>query len=344
MPNLEEKVEGTILDINALHDAVVRTNWASINREGFVFELESNTGRLKSLYLKLEEINREVKMLLEKNAPSIDTLNTELAREITVLESNLAMEKKKKLRTELVNELETAEVPELYSSLQQKILSLSLKARYNIDKVRNFLIARKTPFVKKGSTAKHLLEALTQKEAELSEEKQKLIELKRKVFLGAEEKSVAEIETELHEMDKKLSEMVSETKKSLKTHLAQINYVEGSFIQLKNRVEEVEGIHSDYTKKTVLLVQELKKERDFAKTLALEVEQETLNKRSEYTKQLLELEEKKSAIEDRMREKYEKEIASLKRQFEEKNAALKHAHKLVEKLENEIKGLKGKTP
>jgi hypothetical protein len=339
--HLEEKVEECIKDINSIHDAVARTNWAALNRQGFVFELEQSLSKLKGLYLLTTEINKELKLLLEKNTPDLDTFLSEMAREMTVLEANISMEKKKKLRQELVNEREPIEVPDLYSSLQQKILTLTLKARYNLDKARNFMIARKTPFVKKGSTAKNLLEALSAKEEELNELKNKNIELKRKTYFGTlQEKGVAEIESELHEMDKKLSESVGETKKSLKTHLAQINYVEGSFVHLKNKVEEIENLHATFAHKTIDLIKELKKERDFAKNLALEIEQDTLNIRSNYTKQLLELDEKKHNIEERMREKYEKELLQSKKQIEEKNISIEHLRKLILQLEEENKKLK----
>jgi len=342
MHALEEKVDLCIQNINSLHDAIARTNWAQLNRQGFVFELQQSTKKIKDIYLQLGEINRELKLLLEKNTPELEGMLSEIARELTVLEANISMEQKKKLRTELVNELETTEVPDLYSSLQQKLLSIALKMRYNADKAKNFLLARKTPFVKKGSTAKNLLEALTQREEELNELKQKNIELKRKTFFGttASEKSISEIEVELNEMDKKLDDTVNETKKSLKTHFAQINYVEGSFVHLKSRVEEIEGMHSAFTKKAIELIKELKKERDFAKNLALEIEHETMRSRSEYTKQVLEIEDKKIAIEQRVKEKYGAELNSLKKLLEEKALALRQANKLVEQLENEIKKTK----
>ncbi|VVB75197.1 Uncharacterised protein [uncultured archaeon] len=342
MHALEEKVDLCIANINSLHDAVARTNWAQLNRQGFVFELQQSTKKIKDIYLEMGEINRELKLLLEKNTPELDSVLSEVARELTVLDANISMEQKKKLRSELVNEKETLEVPDLYSSLQQKLLSLALKMRYNTDKARNFLLARKTPFVKKGSTAKNLLEALQSREEELNELKQKNIELKRKTYFGTTptDKSISEIEVELNEMDKKLDETVNETKKSLKTHFAQINYVEGSFVQLKTRIEEIEGTHSAFTKKAIELIRELKKERDFAKNLALEIEHETMRSRSEYTKQVLEIEDKKVAIEERVKEKYGAELNSLKKHLEEKNTALKHAQKLIEQLEEEIKKVK----
>ena len=341
MTKMEEKVEVIIKDINTLHEAVGRINWATLNRESFIFELEQNTKRIKELYLKLEEINRELKLLLEKNTPSLDELLVEYSREIIILDSNIALEKKKKIRQTLINEKEKIEVPELYSSLQQKILSISLKSRYQIDRVKNFLTARKMPFVKKGSTAKQLLEALEMKENEINELKQKIVEIKHKTFFGnLPEKSIAEIESEAHEIDKKFSILLDETQKSLKTHFAQINYVEGSFIHLKEKVEKIEEIHKEFSTKTLELIKELKKERDYAKKLALEIEEETIHKRNEYTRRLLELEEKKQAIEEKLTEKFEKEIATLKRIQEEKGLALKNSQKLIEQMENEIRNLK----
>jgi hypothetical protein len=211
--------------------------------------------------------------------------------------------------------------------------------RYNADKERNFLIARKSPFVKRASASKNLLEALQKKEDELNEMQAKNIELKRKTYFGLVlEKSVAEMEQELHEMDKRLSESVASTKKSLKTHLAQINYVEGSFAELSKQVEDIEAVHAGFVEKSVELLRELKKETDFARKLALEIEHETMEKRSAYTKELLSLEEKKVAIEEKLKEKYEKDVLEMKKQLEEKNIALKNAHKLIERLEDEVKG------
>ena len=103
-------------------------------------------------------------------------------------------------------------------------------------------------------------------------------------------------EFELQEMDKQLSITLDETKKYLKTHFAQISYVEGSFIQLKKQIEEIENSHSTFTQKAVELIRDLKKERDYSKNLALEMEKETLEKRSEYTKQLIEFEQKKMIL------------------------------------------------
>lgn len=341
LPTIEEKIELCITEINSLHSSVSRTNWAELNRQGFVFALEQNTSRIKTIYLKFDEINRETKMLLEKNTPNLNEIIAEISRELIVLEANVSMEKRKKLRQELINEKEQIEIPELYSSIQQKILTISLKMRYNIEKTRTFILSRKVNPLQKGTTAKGLIEALQKKENELNELKQKNVELKRKTYFGnISDKTIAETEAELQEMDKKLGLVVEETKKSMKTHFAQISYVEGSFIQLKKQIEEIENTHETFTQKTSELIKELKKERDYAKNLALEIEQETLEKRSEYTKQLIEFEQKRNEIEEKIKQRYEKELNALKKGIEEKNVSLKNFQKLIEQLEEEIKSKK----
>jgi hypothetical protein len=83
------------------------------------------------------------------------------------------MEKTKNLRIELINETEEIDVPELYRELQRKILELCLKARYETEKINKFLIGRRMPFVKKGDTAKNLIELLSRREEELAELRKK---------------------------------------------------------------------------------------------------------------------------------------------------------------------------
>ncbi len=343
MAFLENTVKETIKLIEELHDLCSRVKWSELNREGFLFELERSTKKLNVIYSKLSEIDKSIKMLLEKNSPDLSGFLVELSREITVLESNISMEKSKKFHSEMVNEIEKKEVPELYSSLQQKILGLSLKTRYNIEKVNNFLAAKNMPFVKKGNTAKNLIELLQRKEDELGILRQRNVDLKRKSFFGTvEEKSIAEIEFDLHEKDKTLKEAVTETSKALKTHLAQINYVEGSFANLSERVKQIEDLHENYSKKTLELIKEMKKERDYARVMALEIEQETLKIRSEYTKEILEIEDKKNTFKEKVSERYVKEIDYLKKELNDKSVALANVIKLIEQQEKEIRRLKAK--
>ncbi len=340
MAILEEDNAQLIKKIEDLHDLVNRTNWAKLNSEGFVFELERSVSRLKEIYELLKKINREMVILLEKNTPNSDEYLILLKRELIVLESNIKMEKTKRFRIELVNETEKKDVPELYKFLQTKILELCLKARYESEKISRFLEGRKMPFVKKGETAKNLLDILNRKEDELNEIKKHNLEMKRKMFLGTEEKSLADIEEEMYEKDKNLSEVVKDARKALKTHFAQIEYVEASFKQLENKVSSIEDIHENFEKKALELIRELKKERDYARQMALEIESETFKVRQEHMQQILRFEEKKNELKERIEIKYKKEIENLRKELRDKSNSMENMQKLINKQEEEIKNLK----
>jgi hypothetical protein len=340
MSILDENVVRATKQIEDLHNLTNKTNWAKLNHEGFVFELERSTTKLKELYELLTDINKETLLLLEKSTPDIGDFLELLRKELIILESNIKMEKTKNFKIELVNETENINVPELYSSLQQKILELDMKARYEIEKINRFLIGRRTPFIKKGNTAKGLLEILGKREEELAELRKKNIDLKRKSFFKLDEKTIAEIEEELHSKDKLLDAAVKDTKKSLVTHLAQIDYVSGSFVDLEKKVTLVEEIHNNFAEKTIELIKELKKERDYARHMALEIEDETLKIRSEHTKQLMLLEEKKIKIKELTEKRFKKEIDRLREEVNHKQLALINSQKLMDKQEKEIKLIK----
>jgi len=342
MSVLEEKVNKTITDIENLHSLVSKTHWNELNREGFVFELERATKRLKEIYSELMEMNREMTLMLEKNTPDINEVLVEIKRELIILESNVQMEKSKKLKEALVNETEKIEIPELYSSLQQKILRLTLKARYSVEKVKGFLVIRKVPFVQKGSTARNLLELLQKKEDEISDLKIQHNELKRKGFFKNDNKSLAEIEHELFESDKQLALALEDTKKSLKTHFAQIEYVEGSFSSLKKRVEAIDSLQEKFTKNAIELIKELKKDRDFARTSALEIEQENIRNRGDLTSKMIDIEKEKSELKDKARMKYFQDMEQIKKEMAEKSQVIANMAKLVEEQEKEISILKKK--
>ena len=343
MAQLEERVSAVIADITALGLDLENSKWGKLSREQFIFQLEKATNLLIKIHAELSALNANLRALLEKNTPDISAYLENLKKHIVVLQSNLQMEKSKKIRVELMNSTENNDVPELYTALQNKIIEYNINARYAAEKIKNFVNTRNTPFVKRGSTAKNLLEILEKKEDELSELRKKHSELKRKSFLGTvEERSLAEIEEKLNENDKKLSISIEQANESLKTHFAQINYVEGSFASLKEKVARIESAHTLFAKQAIELIRELKKERDYARRIALEIEQDTISSRGAYTRELLDLENKKVEVREKMSSKYMGEIKRLNREVEEKSLSLTNIVKLVSQQEEEIKKLKSK--
>lgn len=341
MAKLIERIETLIQQANDLNETLNKTNWGQLNREGFLFELVRTTKKFKTLYLDLEETNRELKLMLEKGTPVFDNILNDIARELTILESNINLERTTKLRENIVNSIEKNEVPELYASIQEKILAIVLTTRHALDKAKTFILSKQNSFVKKGSTAKALIEMLEQKENELKDVKEKHFELKRKNFFGSTpEKSISDIERELFDSEKNLAESITESSKTLKNHAAQLTYAEGSLAHMKSELDKVEERHTTFSKKALTLIQELKKERDFAKNMALEIEHETISIRNSYTHQLLDLERKKSEIEESAREKYAKQLAGLRKETEEKTVSIINLNKMILEQEKEIDRLK----
>jgi len=201
---------------------------------------------------------------------------------------------------------------------------------------------KKVPFVQKGSTARNLLELLQRKEDELRELTKKHHELKRKGFFNSGEKSIAEIEHELFEGDKQLAMALEDAKKSLKTHFAQIEYVQGSFTSLAQRVETINSAHEKFTKNAIELIKELKKDRDFARTSALEIEQENIRNRGDLTNKMIDIEKEKSELKDKARAKYFQDMDKIKKEMTEKSQVITNLSKLVEEQEKEISILKKK--
>ena len=58
-----------VKQIDDLHYSIERTNWSTLNKEGFVFELERCTQKLKGIHGNLSEVNREIVAFLEKDVP-----------------------------------------------------------------------------------------------------------------------------------------------------------------------------------------------------------------------------------------------------------------------------------
>ncbi|MDD3159731.1 MAG: hypothetical protein PHQ98_02070 [Candidatus ainarchaeum sp.] len=344
MQLIQKSVEETTKEINDLHEMINRISWTKLTKETFVFELETCIKKLKIIKDLLKNLNKELTFILEPSVPKLDDLIVELNRELIVLESNISLEKHKKFRNSLLNELEKPEVPELYLTIQQKIISLILKCRYSIERINSFENARNMPFVKKGATARDLIEILQKKEDEVESLKQKNISLRKKSFFGEKENLTIDLEEELNSTDKQLEINLSKINDALKTHYAQIEYVVGSYNNLQKSVQKIEILHENYTKKSIELIKQLKKEKDYANQVALEIEQETIMIRSEYNKRLLNIEDEKNKIKEDLNKKNFEENKSRLKIIEENKITIDNLSKLIKSQEETISKLKEKLP
>ena len=80
MVSLDEKVEELVKSVDSLHDLIAAENWKEINRQGFIFGLETYTKKLKGIYYEFAEVDKELRSILEKNAPDISQFLSELQK------------------------------------------------------------------------------------------------------------------------------------------------------------------------------------------------------------------------------------------------------------------------
>lgn len=322
--------------INGVQEGIGRQPWKSSSRIAFVGALEESISGLKGIAGLFREVVEEIEKK-PGEGPDLKPFLKELEKVEGTLEKNLAFERKRKSHAGTVNELDTEEIPELYSGLEQKVLGILLKARYSLERASVFFRRKGMPALAGRSTARQVMQVLDRKEDELQELREKYEDIRKKSYMGyLEEGTVADEEHELGELERKMALGADELGKSISFHRSQIEYIEHSFSELKQKLDYVEGVFSAYSEKSAGLVKNLKKERDYAKKVVLDVEHETLKLRNTYTRELLNLQESKLAAKAEAEEKFLREIKRLRKSLSEQSDLVKHFRKVAEeKLKKE---------
>ena len=97
-----------------------------------------------------------------------------------------------------------------------------------------------------------------------------------------------------------------------------------------------------HSEKTSELIAMLKKERDYAKKIVLDIEHETLQLRSTYSKELLNLEEEKARAKNDAYDKFREKSVRQDAELNEKKELIGHMREAVEAKEEKIRLLEGK--
>ena len=118
--------------------------------------------------------------------------------------------------------------------------------------------------------------------------------------------------------------------------------IKDNFTRLFNPDEQIDSIYEKFTKNAIGVIKELKKDRDYARTSALDIEQENMKSRGDLTTKMLEIEKEKSELKDKARMKYTQDVGKIKNELEEKAQSIKNMAKLIEEQEKEISFLKKK--
>ncbi len=333
-------LEKAINEVNALHYRLRDRNWAEFALYSFINELEESIHSLKDIQKTLTELERKLPKHAREEI-NFKPLLKDFERLGEFLKRNLQLERKKETRIQEVHFREKAEKPELYAALQQKMLSILVRARFLLERVA--IALKKEHYeekLEKGSAEKNLMSLLAAKEEELQELRKKYDEIKKKTFLGVIRDEVsADLEKDLLDLDRKMTTEKKEIESLWDHYRIKFTSLQQEFLNLRERLQLLSGTFEDYVDKTGELIALLKKERDYAKKTVLEMENDILRLRNKYSIELLGLEESKAAERKKAEEKLGKHVRKLEKDIESKDKIIEHLKEIIKQREKEIASL-----
>jgi len=340
MANAEKLVSEIGEKINYLQRGISQKPWQNLSQSVFTNALDKSVSEIDVLHKLFSEAVEEIEKDPKEGKPDLKPFLKDMEKLADVLEKNLKFEKKRNKRARTVNVLETEETPDLYADLEQRILGQLLKARYSLERMTIYLRKQGlTPLTEK-TTAKQVMTILERKEDELQTLRGKYEDIRKRSYMGyLEEETVADLEQDLGELSRKMALTADELGKTIGFHRSQIEYIENSYAELKQKLDSLEEVFFSYSEKSDELIKNLKKERDYAKKIVLDVEHETLQLRNTYTRELLNLQENKLAAKSEAEKQFQGRLKKLKHDLEEKTDLVKHFRGIAEdnlKREHEL--------
>ncbi|HLC92950.1 MAG TPA: hypothetical protein VJH23_04530 [archaeon] len=339
MPEVRQLCEKIEKQVAYIREKAGARPWGNFSRPAFVGNLAQIIPEMEELYSLFLLARTEVEKTAQSPKPDFAEHIKDMAQLITVLKRNREMEEGRldKLKSEGINSIaETITVPELYSDLEQKTLSALLKSTYASERLRVF-DRRQEPTLQSNGSQKNILELLERKENELEDLRKKYEENRKNTFLGlAEKESSIEIENELNEITRKMEAKTALLKKQFEITKENFAQTEKKFSELQERLLGVEELESQATGRTFELMTMLKKERDYAKKMLIEIEHETIQLRNTYSKELLGMQEEKITLKNSLEDRYMREIDSLKREVADKSKTINHLQEMVTSREKRL--------
>lgn len=337
----------TILALDSLKgemqamDQILSHDWKAKNRQSLIQFLNNSITHVKEIERRMWELHED----FEKN-PGVHNLqlknhisaNQEM---LDVLKRNLELEENKKIKNWSMQELTI--IPDLFEAIQSKLLELMQSNHQAIEKVQIHIRKETMPAVPTKSMERHVMDLLHTKEDEIQTLKSQLQELKKESALARVMKiDVSEMERELQELDKKFHLERNTFENGVKAFRSQLDEAMEKQAMMEHSFSKVEHFMQMLSQKNLELVKELKKERDYAHKLALEIGKETEGLRTKYSHELLNFEEGKMKVKAQEKEKFEAEISDLKEQLKEKGELLHHFQKITQEQERRISKLEEK--
>ena len=340
---LKTEVRKVVEGINSIHSSVSSQDWGNSTQIVFVNSLEKAIDELKALQKRFKEVSRKLSSESAVGKPDLGEPLAEFGSTLQVLDNNFRLEKQKNSTVSASNIFESQGNTELYADLAARVQTLLLRARYMSERLNVFAARQSTSPLKEKGTARQIMDLLQAKEKEIEELRGKYEDIRKRSYLGyLQERTSVDLEQEIGVLSMKMGAVSAELRKEISLHRNQLEYIENSYSELKQRLEELDENFSLYSEKSADLIAMLKKERDYAKKVVLDVEHETLQLRNTYTNEMLSLQENKLKVKKEAEAKLGREIILLKKELREKGEMLSSFKKLAEDKAGKEKELEKK--
>lgn len=328
--------------INRLQERISAKEWRRYSRVSFLHNLRSTVEELEGIASMLEMLASEFRRQGISDSADMDGHLKEINSVIVVLRRNQKMEEERSARgggQGLEALAEGGGSAELYSSLEQKVLGLLLKTRYLVERVSILSARERSAPVQGRSAHRNVLELLERKEEELQRLKEQYEELRNRSFLGFGEQTAPDLEHELNEIARRLEAEGALLGAALKQQSAQIENLANAQSELGHKMGVFEEMGARHAAKASELATMLKKERDYAKKIVLDIEHETLQLRNTYSRELLALEETKARAREEIKEKARGRVEQLEHELGENKNLLEQFRKIAHEKEEKIQKL-----
>ncbi len=321
-----------------LHERSKEKSWSHHNREQIQNVLNETVEDLKEMRSLVESLGESTEVL---DASSAKKQSEELAKTIELLQRNIQFEQSRKPKPDVSDWFgKEIELGELWGSLEQKVLSTAINLHYFVERTQLQLHSPKGAPLDAKSGAGQLVQLLRTKEEELQHLRERYEKLKSNSNIAQlEEDTAPDLEHELNEIARKMD---SEEKFLERTQVAnrrQFESMQQHQLEVEKRVAQLQELVPRYMGKSLEAITILKKERDFAKKLVLDIEHEASALRTAYTKELLNFQENKLQIQKEAEQRFQKLANKQQQELAETKELLKQFQHMVQERERKIQSL-----
>lgn len=322
--------------LDLLDGAIRNKGWADLNREQLVEELKKVGAECSRFSDELEKAVEKTKEHVSIGHINLDEYFKELNKTLEILKRNIEMEERVTETTKfhIANVYEKESIPELYNELQQRMFSVLLKGRFILERLEIAAQRQDTSQLEKKPLARRLLDTLEEKDNELNKVREEYEQLRVKSFLGlVKERTVAELESSLNENNAELERRIADFDNRYRLIIQKIIMIQKELIHLSRDKNVMEHLLSKYMKNSREVILELKKERDYANKVLMEIENDTSKIREKYMASLLNIDKEKIDIKEEIEQNYTQRINVLRQRLIEKDELIGHLRKIATRKE-----------